>query len=420
MPMPVALEGIRVLDLSRVLAGPWCSQNLADLGADVIKVERPGAGDDTRGWGPPFLKARDGTDTEDAAYYLAANRGKRSIAVDLASEAGREIILALAAISDVVVENYKVGALKRLGLDYPSLSAVNPRLVYCSITGFGQTGPWSHRAGYDFIIQGIGGLMSITGEADDRPGGGPQKVGVAVADLMTGMYATQAVLAALFHRERTGEGQHIDMALLDVQVAMTANMSSNYLHSGKPPRRWGNAHPNLVPYQTFRTSDGWIIVAAGNDGQWRKFCAIGGQPELCEDPRFLRVRDRIRNRDELLPLLEAMVARRSSAAWLDEMEAAGVPCGPINDLRQVFENPQVIARGMRIDIERADAGPVKLVANPIKASRTPPSYRLPPPRMGEHTDEVLASVLGWDEARIAAARAAGAIAGSGSGRGGGD
>ena len=407
--MPAALEGIRVLDLSRVLAGPWCSQNLADLGADVVKVERPGAGDDTRGWGPPFLKDRHGADTEDSAYYLAANRGKRSIAVDLASEAGRAAVRELAARSDVVLENYKVGALARYGLDWPSLREINPRLVYCSITGFGQTGPWAHRAGYDFIIQGLGGLMSVTGEADDRPGGGPQKVGVAVADLMTGMYATQAILAALFHRERTGEGQHLDLALLDVQVAMTANMASNYLHSGQPPRRWGNAHPNLVPYQTFRAADGWIIVAAGNDGQWRRFCELGGRPELADDPRFLRVRDRIRNREALLPLLEAMVASRTSAEWIDGMEAAGVPCWPINDLRQVFENPQVRARGMRVDIERDDAGPVRLVANPIKASRTPPAYRRPPPRLGEHTDEVLADVLGWDETRIAAARAAGAF-----------
>ena len=407
--MPSALEGIRVLDLSRVLAGPWCSQNLADLGADVIKVERPGAGDDTRGWGPPFLKTRDGEDTEDSAYYLAANRGKRSITVDLSTEAGREIIRGLAAVSDVVIENYKVGDLAKFGLDYASLSAINPALVYCSITGFGQTGPWSHRPGYDFIIQGIGGLMSVTGEADDQPGGGPQKVGVAVVDLLTGMYATQAVLAALFHRSRTGEGQYIDMALLDVQVAMTANMSTNYLHSGKAPRRWGNAHPNVVPYQTFRTADGWIIVATGNDGQFRRFCELGGRPELADDPRFARMRDRIGSRDVLVPMLAEMVATRTSKAWIDGMEAAGVPCGPINDLAQVFENPQVQARGMRVDIERADAGPVKLVANPIKATRTPPAYRLPPPRLGEHTDEVLSRVLGWDAARIAAARHTGAI-----------
>jgi formyl-CoA transferase len=412
--MPAALEGIRVLDLSRVLAGPWCSQSLADLGADVIKVERPGAGDDTRGWGPPFLKDRDGEDTDDSAYYLAANRNKRSIEVDLSTDAGRDVVLALARVSDVVLENYKVGTLKKYGLDYEGLKAINPRLVYCSITGFGQTGPWAHRAGYDFIIQGLGGLMSVTGEADDRPGGGPQKVGVAVADLFTGMYASQAILAALFHRERTGEGQHLDLALLDVQVAMTANMSANYLHGGTPPKRWGNAHPNLVPYQTFKASDGWIIVAVGNDGQFRRFVELGGEPAFADDPRFLRVQDRIRNREALVPLLTAMVARRTQAAWIDGMEAAGVPCGPINDLRQVFENPQVQARGMRIAIDRADVGPVALVANPVKASRTPPSYRLPPPRLGEHTDAVLSEVLGWDAGRIAATRAAGGIGRGGS------
>jgi crotonobetainyl-CoA:carnitine CoA-transferase CaiB-like acyl-CoA transferase len=416
--MPSALEGIRVLDLSRVLAGPWCAQNLADLGADVIKVERPGAGDDTRGWGPPFLKDRDGADTADSAYYLAANRGKRSIEIDLSTETGREIVRAIARVSDVVLENYKVGALAKYGLDYASLSAVNPRLVYCSVTGFGQTGPWAHRAGYDFIIQGLGGLMSVTGEADNRPGGGPQKVGVAVADLMTGMYATQAVLAALFHRERTGEGQHLDLALLDVQVAMTANMSSNYLHGGTPPKRWGNAHPNLVPYQTFKASDGWIIVAVGNDGQFRRFVELGGRAELADDARFARVQDRIRNREALIPELERMIATRTQQQWIDGMEAAGVPCGPINDLEQVFENPQVRARGLRIDIEREDAGPVALVANPVKASRTPPAYRLPPPRLGEHTDAVLSGVLGWDAARIAAARQAGAIGGGAAARGG--
>jgi formyl-CoA transferase len=407
--MPAALEGIRVLDLSRVLAGPWCSQSLADLGADVIKVERPGAGDDTRGWGPPFLADRNGGETTDSAYYLAANRGKRSIEVDLSTETGREIVRGLAAVSDIVVENYKVGALAKYGLDFASLAAINPRLIYCSITGFGQTGPWSHRAGYDFIIQGIGGLMSVTGEADDRPGGGPQKVGVAVADLFTGLYASQAILAALFHRERTGEGQHLDLALLDVQVAMTANMSSNYLHSGQPPRRWGNAHPNLVPYQTFKASDGWLIVAVGNDGQFRRFVELGGRAALADDPRFARVQDRIRNRDALIPLLQEMVAEQSQQHWIGAMEAAGVPCGPINDLRQVFENPQVQARGMRIDLDRGDAGPVKLVAHPVKASRTPPSYRLAPPRLGEHTNEVLSGVLGWDAARIAAARASGSI-----------
>ncbi len=395
--------------MSRILAGPWCGQALADLGAEVIKVERPGAGDDTRGWGPPFLKRADGTDTEDSAYYLAANRGKQSITVDLASATGQKIIRDLALTSDVLLENYKVGDLKKYGLDYASLSALNPRLIYCSVTGFGQTGPWSHRPGYDFIIQGIGGLMSVTGEADDRPGGGPQKAGIAVADLATGLYATQAVLAALFHRERTGEGQYLDMALLDVQVAMTANMSSNFLHSGQPPKRWGNAHPNLVPYQTFKASDGWIIVACGNDGQWRRFCTIGGCPDLPDDTRFSRVQDRIRNRDALLPLLEEMVLRKTAAQWIAALEEGGVPCGPINDLRQVYENPQVQARKMAIEVDRADIGPVKMVANPIKASRTPPAYHRPPPRLGEHTDEVLARVLGWTPEDIARARSDGAI-----------
>ncbi|HOA95302.1 MAG TPA: CaiB/BaiF CoA-transferase family protein [Quisquiliibacterium sp.] len=400
--MKAALEGIRVLDLTRVLAGPWCAQNLADLGAEVIKVERPGAGDDTRGWGPPFLKDRDGHDTPDAAYYLAANRGKKSITIDISSAAGQEAIRALAKISDVVLENYKVGQLKKYGLDYDSLRQVNPALVYCSVTGFGQTGPWAHRPGYDFILQGMGGLMSITGEADDRPGGGPQKVGVAVVDLMTGMYSTQAVLAALFHRQRTGEGQYIDMALLDVQVAMLANMNTNYLVSGTPPRRWGNAHPNLVPYQTFKTADGWVIVAVGNDEQFRRYVESGGRPELATDPRFVRVQDRIRNRDALIPLLNDMMLTKPMTQWIDDLEAAVVPCGPINDIAQVFENPQVKARGLRVDIEREDAGPVKLVGSPMRFSETPVQYTLPPPRLGEHTTEVLRTLLGYSDAQIAA------------------
>jgi formyl-CoA transferase len=401
--MTSALEGIRVLDLTRVLAGPWCAQNLADLGAEVIKVERPGAGDDTRHWGPPFLKDREGNDTADAAYYLAANRGKKSVEIDLGCAAGQQAVRALAAISDVVLENYKVGQLKKYGLDYESLAALNPRLVYCSVTGFGQTGPWAHRPGYDFIIQGLGGLMSITGEADDRPGGGPQKVGVAVADLMTGQYATQAVLAALFHRERSGRGQYIDMALLDVQVAMLANMNTNFLCSGKPPRRWGNAHPNLVPYQTFKAADGWIIVAVGNDEQYRRFCEVGSRPQLHSDPRFLRVQDRIRNREALIPLLADMVAERPAARWIDDLEAAGVPCGAINDIAQVFENPQVQARGLRVDLEREDAGPVKLVGSPMRLSATPVRYTLPPPRLGEHTAQVLGELLGYSEQQVDAA-----------------
>ena len=396
---PSPLSGIRILDLSRVLAGPWSTQNLADLGADVIKVERPSVGDDTRGWGPPFLKDRSGADTNDSAYYLAANRGKKSITLDLACAAGQQAVRDLAKISDVVVENYKVGQLKKYGLDYDSLQAVNPKLIYCSVTGFGQTGPWAHRPGYDFIIQGIGGLMSITGEADDKPGGGPQKVGVAVADLMTGMYATQAILAALFHRERTGVGQHLDIALLDVQVAMLANMNTNYLVSGKAPKRWGNAHPNVVPYQTFQTSDGWIIVATGNDEQFRRLCEAGAEPSLSKDPRFLRMQDRVRNRDQLIPLLRPMVLKQTRDHWISALEAAGVPCGPINTIEQTFANPQLQARGMRVDIERADSGPVKLVANPVKYSATPVQYRLPPPRLGEHTDQVLADLLGYDQAK---------------------
>lgn len=399
--MKSALDGIRVLDLSRVLAGPWCGQNLADLGAEVIKVERPGAGDDTRGWGPPFLKDRDGKDTDSSAYYLAANRGKKSVTIDLASAAGQQAVRELAAKCDVVLENYKVGQLAKYGLDYESLRQVNPGLVYCSVTGFGQTGPWSHRPGYDFIIQGIGGLMSITGEADDRPGGGPQKVGVAVVDLMTGMYATQAVIAALFHRARTGEGQYIDMALLDCQVAMLANMNTNYLVGGEPPRRWGNAHPNLVPYQTFKASDGWIIVAVGNDEQYRRFCEVGGRPELVTDARFLRVRDRIVNRDQLIPLLADMIAPRTMQRWIDDLEKAGVPCGPINTLDKVFDNPQVRARGLRIDLEREDTGPIPLVGSPIRMSATPIRYGMPPPRLGEHTEDVLSELLGYDADRIA-------------------
>ncbi len=402
--MKTALEGIRVLDLSRVLAGPWCAQNLADLGAEVIKVERPGAGDDTRSWGPPFLKDRSGADTGDAAYYLAANRNKRSVTIDLACEAGQRAVRALAARCDVVLENYKVGQLRKYGLDYESVRAIAPRIVYCSVTGFGQTGPWAHRAGYDFIIQGLGGFMSITGEADDRPGGGPQKAGVAVSDLMTGMYATQAVLAALLHRERTGEGQYIDIALLDVQVAMLANMNTNYLCSGTPPRRWGNAHPNIVPYQAFRAADQWIIVAVGNDDQYRRFCALAGRPELHEDARYATNRERVRNRDTLVPILAQLVAERPARFWLDGLERAGVPCGPINDLAQVFDNEQVRARGMRISLERSDAGAVPLVASPLKMSATPPSYRLAPPRVGEHTEEVLRDWLGYDEAAIRAAQ----------------
>jgi len=404
-----ALSHIRVLDLTRVLAGPWCAQTLADFGADVIKIERPGAGDDTRHWGPPYLKTPDGADTREAAYYLAANRNKRSVTVDIATPDGQRVVRALAAQSDVVLENYKAGQLKKYGLDYASLCEVKPDIVYCSVTGFGQTGPHASRAGYDFIIQGIGGFMSITGERDGLPGGGPQKAGVAIADLMTGLYSTVAVLTALAHRDRTGVGQYIDMALLDVQVAMLANMNSNFLASGKPPARWGNAHPNIVPYQTFQTSDGWIIVAVGNDGQFRKFVDAGGRPELADDPRFATNPERVRHRDTLVPILAGMVKTLTKAQWIAALEAAGVPCGPINDLAEVFEHEQVIARGMQVDLPHPSGATVKLVRNPIRMTATPPRVQSHPPTLGEHTDEVLRDVLKLSDAQIAELRGKHAI-----------
>ena len=406
---PKALGHIRVLDLSRVLAGPWCSQNLADLGADVIKIERPGAGDDTRAWGPPYAKDAEGNNTSESAYYLAANRGKRSVTVDIASSEGQAILRELARDADVVLENYKVGQLKRYGLDYDSLKELNPDIVYCSVTGFGQDGPYAHRAGYDFLIQGMGGLMSVTGERDDLPGGGPQKAGVAITDLMTGMYATVAVLAALMHRDRTGEGQHIDMALLDTQVAMLANMGSNYLNSGKPPKRWGNAHANIVPYQTFACADGHIIVATGNDGQYQKFVETGKRPDLGADPRFATNPLRVQNRDVLVPLLAEMVKTRSRAEWISQLEEVGVPCGPINDLADVFDNPQVKAREVAIEMDHPAAGKVKLVRSPMKMSATPAMADLPPPLLGQHTDEVLRDLLGRTDAEIAALRGKGVI-----------
>jgi len=404
-----ALSHIRVLDLTRVLAGPWCAQTLADFGADVIKVERPGAGDDTRHWGPPYLKDADGADTAEAAYYLAANRNKRSVTIDIATPEGQQIVRELAAQSDVVLENYKVGQLKKYGLDYEALRVVKPDLVYCSVTGFGQTGPYAHRAGYDFIVQGIGGFMSITGERDGEPGGGPQKAGVAIADLATGLYSTIAVLAALAHRDRTGEGQYIDMALLDVQVALLANMNTNFLASGKPPVRWGNAHPNIVPYQTFQTRDGWIIVAVGNDGQFRKFVEAGGRPELADDERFATNPSRVRHRDTLVPILADMVKARGKADWIGALEAAGVPCGPINDLDEVFDNEQVIARGMQVSLPHPCGADVKLVRNPIRMSATPPDARTAPPLLGAQTEDVLRDMLGYDDVRIAALKAKQAI-----------
>jgi formyl-CoA transferase len=404
-----ALAHLRVLDLTRVLAGPWCTQILADLGADVIKIERPGSGDDTRGWGPPFLKDALGRDTTEAAYYLSANRGKRSVTLDIAAPEGQAIVRKLAAASDVLVENYKVGQLAKYGLDYASLASVNPRLVYCSITGFGQTGPYKDRPGYDFIIQGMGGFMSITGERDDAPGGGPQKAGVAVSDLMTGMYATVAILAALAHRERSGRGQHLDLALLDVMVAMLANMNMNYLTTGRAPGRAGNAHPNIVPYQVFAAADGHVIIAVGNDAQFAKFCEVADCAHLAADARFAKNADRVRNRDTLVPILEQIVRRRDVAFWVEELTRAGVPCGPINSIAQALADPQIVARGLRIDLPHPLAGRVPLIGSPIKMSATPPAYDRAPPLLGAHTDEVLRELAGLDAAAIDALRARGVI-----------
>ncbi|HEY8360554.1 MAG TPA: CaiB/BaiF CoA-transferase family protein [Ramlibacter sp.] len=406
-----ALDGIRVLDLSRVLAGPWCTQTLADLGAEVIKVERPGSGDDTRSWGPPFLKDRDGHDTAEAAYYLGTNRNKRSVTCDIARPEGQALVRELVAHCQVFVENFKVGDMARYGLDYASLRALNPALVYCSVTGFGQTGPYRERAGYDYAVQGMGGLMSITGERDDI-GGGPQKVGVAVADLFTGMYSAVGILAALRHAERTGEGQHLDMALLDTQVAMLANLGANYLVSGKAPGRAGNAHQNIVPYQVFEvapTPEGLkdhLILAVGNDGQYAKFCQVAGRPELASDPRFVRNQDRVRNRGVLVPLLEEVMKTRTKPDWLAALEAAKVPCGAINNLAEVFADPHVQQRGMVHAWDHPLADEVRLVASPLKLSATPVRTDTPPPLLGQDTEPVLRELLGCTDERIAGLRAA--------------
>ena len=409
-----SLDGIRILDLSRVLAGPWCTQTLADLGADVIKIERPGSGDDTRGWGPPFLQDAEGHDTAEAAYYLGANRNKRSLTCDIARPEGQALIRQLVAHCDVFIENFKVGDMARYGLDYPSLRTLNPKLVYCSVTGFGHTGPYRERAGYDYAIQGMGGLMSITGERDDL-GGGPQKVGVAVADLFTGMYATVSILAALRHAERTGEGQHVDMALLDTQVAMLANLGANYLVSGKAPGRAGNAHQNIVPYQVFEvapTADGQrdhIILAVGNDGQFAKFCAVAGVPELARDPRYALNADRVRHRQTLVPQLEILLRTRSKTDWLSALEAAKVPCGAINNLAEVFADPHVASRGMVQQWKHPLKPDLKLVASPIKMDRTPVRTDLPPPLLGQHTGEILSGLLGYTEDQLERLRREGVI-----------
>lgn len=402
-----ALSHLRVLDMSRVLAGPWCGQILADLGAEVIKIERPGVGDDTRSWGPPYLQDREGKDTRESAYFLGANRGKKSLTLDISKPAGQQIARRLAARCDVLIENYKAGDLARYNLGYEQLQALNRGLIYCSITGFGQTGPMKRVAGYDFIIQAMGGLMSITGERDDLPGGGPQKVGVAVADITTGMYSTVAILAALAHRSRTGEGQYIDMALLDVQVAMIANMNMNYLISGRAPKRFGNAHANIVPYQVFDAADGQFVVAVGNDGQFAKLCEAAGQA-FHHDPRFRRNDDRVRNREVLVPLLAAVLKQRPVAEWIALFEPLGIPVGPINNLAQVFDHPQVRSREMRLELAHPLSGTVPSVANPIKMSGTPLRYEAAPPTLGQHTREVLESA-GFDAGEIEQLRADGVI-----------
>ncbi|MDH0897032.1 MULTISPECIES: CaiB/BaiF CoA-transferase family protein [unclassified Pseudomonas] len=399
--MPGALSHIRVLDLSRVLAGPWAGQILADLGAEVIKVERPGTGDDTRHWGPPYIKDADGNDSREAAYFQCANRNKQSLTLDFTQPEGQRLVRELAARCDVVLENFKVGGLAAYGLDYESLKAVNPRLIYCSITGFGQDGPYAKRAGYDFMIQGLGGLMSLTGKPDGEEGAGPMKVGVALTDILTGLYATVGVLAALNAREQGGQGQHLDVALLDVQVACLANQAMNYLATGAAPKRLGNAHPNIVPYQDFPTADGDFILAVGNDSQFRKFCEVAGLPALPDDPRFSTNKARVAHRAELIPLLRQATVFRTTAEWVTLLEAAGVPCGPINDLAQVFADPQVQARGLRVDMPNSMGSVTPQVASPLRLSATPVDYRLAPPLLGEHTEALLQRLLGLDAEQIA-------------------
>ena len=404
-----ALSGYRVLDLSRVLAGPWCGQVLADLGAEVIKIERPGVGDDTRGWGPPYMKVADGSDSSEAAYYQSTNRNKLSVALNLATEEGQALVRALACECDVLIENYKAGSLAKYGLDYESLSKVNPRLVYCSITGFGQTGPRAEEPGYDFIIQGMGGLMSITGEKDGVPGAGPQKVGVAVSDVMTGLYSVVAIQAALLAREKTGRGQHCDMALLDVQVAMLGNQSQNYLATGRSPGRQGNAHVNIVPYQVFSAKDMDFIIACGNDSQFVSLCDAIGLPELPKDPRFTRNADRVRNRDIIVGKLAEHFQGDTADNWVKRIHAMKVPVGVINDIGRALDEPQVVARDMLVEIPHAQNPAFRMVGSPLKLSETPVEYQRPAPMLGEHTDEVLKRRLGIDDARLAQLKAEGVI-----------
>jgi len=402
------LSHLRVLDLSRVLAGPWAGQILGDLGAEVIKIERPGTGDDTRSWGPPYLQAAAGS-AELSAYFLTANRNKQSLAVDIAHPEGQALVRKLVAESDVVLENFKVGGLKRYGLDYDSLKRINPKLIYCSITGFGQDGPYANRPGYDFLIQAMGGLMSITGQPDGEPGAGPMKVGVALTDILTGLYATIGVLAALSHRDRTGEGQYVEAALLDVQVACLANQAMNYLTTGKAPVRMGNAHPNIVPYQDFPTADGNMVLTIGNDQQFARLCDVLEHAEWASDERFATNRARVANRRDLIPKLRQATVMRSTREWVEILERAGVPCGPVNTLDQVFDDPQVLARGMRQAVTHPDLGEVPTVGNPIKLKLTPVTYRTAPPLLGEQSEQVLQQVAGLSCGEIQALRKRGVI-----------
>ncbi len=403
------LSHIKVLDMSRVLAAPWAAQNLADLGADVIKVERPVKGDDSRAYAPPFLKDENGNETRESAYFCAANRGKRSITVNLTKPEGQQLVRELAAECDVLLENYKVGDLARYGLGYEDLAKINPGLIYCSVTGFGQTGPYKDRPGYDFMAQGMGGMMSITGEPDSVPGGGPQRCGVPIIDLTTGMYATIAICAALANRAVTGKGQWIDVALLDTTVAYLANQGMNYLATGVSPERIGNAHPNIVPYQTFNTADGAIILACGNDNLFKKFCEVAGCMELTTDLKFSTNAARVQNRAEITALLNALFAKRTTKEWVKLLDDAGVANGPINNLQQVFEEPQVIARGMKIELPHAVAGKVSLVASPMRFSGTPIKHEVPPPALGQHTDEILRQSLKKSDAEIAKLKADGVV-----------
>jgi len=406
--MSGALSHLRVLDLSRVLAGPWAGQILGDLGAEVIKIERPKSGDDTRSWGPPYLQGADGN-ADLSAYFLTANRNKQSLAVDIAHPEGQELIRKLVAESDVILENFKAGGLKRYGLDYESLKRINPKLIYCSITGFGQDGPCANRPGYDFLIQAMGGLMSITGQPDGEPGAGPMKVGVALTDIMTGLYATIGVLAALSHRDRTGEGQYVEAALLDVQVACLANQAMNYLTTGQAPGRMGNAHPNIVPYQDFPTADGNMVLTVGNDEQFARLCDVLGHPEWASDERFATNRARVANRNELIPRLPQATVMRSTQEWVQVLERSGVPCGPVNTLDQVFEDPQVLARGMKQSVQHPSLGDVPTVGNPIRLKLTPVSYRTAPPLLGEQSKQVLEKIAGLSPGEIASLRERGVI-----------